>query len=227
MVFDESASTLQKTDYYPFGLEIDRNSPIQTPAVRNGINRYNFLGKETQVATGYIDLQARFYDPLIGRFMQVDPETGGQDDFSPYHYSFNNPIRFSDPDGRFPGPGTPLMGNPKHYIVEGFRQYFQAAGALVDRFFASSSTATDTKISDVKASNGSETFRVTTSANVTNTTTVGTNLEGILSMNNQNAPQGPLIKSTINPTGFYRKRSSSILNILVLEIFPYSFCIVG
>jgi hypothetical protein len=31
----------------------------------------------------------------------------------------------------------------------------------------------------------------------------------------------------INPTGFYRKRSSSILNILVLEIFPYSFCIVG
>jgi hypothetical protein len=32
---------------------------------------------------------------------------------------------------------------------------------------------------------------------------------------------------SINPTGFYRKRSSSILNILVLEIFPYSFCIVG
>jgi RHS repeat-associated protein len=77
-------------------LEIDRSNPNQTPAVRNGINRYNFLGKETQVATGYIDLQARFYDPLIGRFMQVDPETEGQDEFSPFHYSFNNPIRFSE-----------------------------------------------------------------------------------------------------------------------------------
>ena len=34
--------------------------------------------------------------------MQIDPITEGQDNFSPYHYSFNNPVRFSDPDGKFP-----------------------------------------------------------------------------------------------------------------------------
>lgn len=34
--------------------------------------------------------------------MTVDPETEGQLEFSPYHYSFNNPILYSDPDGRFP-----------------------------------------------------------------------------------------------------------------------------
>ena len=38
------------------GLQIDRTTPAQTPAVRNGINRYNFLGKETQVATAAADL---------------------------------------------------------------------------------------------------------------------------------------------------------------------------
>jgi RHS repeat-associated protein len=103
--FDDKGKVLQQTDYYPFGLEIDRNDPAQTTAVRNGVNRYNFLGKETQVSTGYIDLQARFYDPAVGRFMAEDPETEGQLEFSPYHYSFDNPIRFSDPDGRWPGEG--------------------------------------------------------------------------------------------------------------------------
>jgi RHS repeat-associated protein len=113
IVFTEIGEVIQQTDYYPFGLEIDRSIPIQGPAVRNPINRYNFLGKETQVATGYIDLQARFYDPLTGRFMQVDPETEGQLEFSPYHYSFNNPIRFSDPDGRFACCG----GNPANLVL--------------------------------------------------------------------------------------------------------------
>ncbi|PWJ53089.1 RHS repeat-associated protein [Dyadobacter jejuensis] len=77
---------------------------------RNGTNHYNFLGKETQVATGYIDLQARFYDPTVGRFFQIDPETEGQLEFSQYHYSFNNPIRFSDPDGRFACCGAAVEG---------------------------------------------------------------------------------------------------------------------
>ncbi|WP_149638666.1 RHS repeat domain-containing protein [Dyadobacter aurulentus] len=102
IVFDEMGRILQRTDYYPFGLEIDRNDPVQTPAARNDINRLTFIGRESQVGTGYIDLQARFYDPGIGRFMGVDPDTEGQLEFSPYHYSFNNPMRFSDPDGRFP-----------------------------------------------------------------------------------------------------------------------------
>ncbi len=102
VVFNAKGELLQRTDYYPFGLEIDRNSPIQTPAARNAVNRYNFLNRETQIGTGYVDLLARFYDPTTGRFMAVDPDTEGQDGFSPYHYSFNNPIRFSDPDGRWP-----------------------------------------------------------------------------------------------------------------------------
>ena len=65
------------------------------------MNRYNFLRKETQPEIRYIDLQARFYDPTIGRFIQANPETEGQLEFSPDYYSFNNPVLFSDPDCRF------------------------------------------------------------------------------------------------------------------------------
>ncbi|MCE6987851.1 DUF6443 domain-containing protein [Dyadobacter sp. CY323] len=102
VVFDERGRILQNTDYYPFGLEIDRNAPVQTQAARNGVNRYNFLGKETQVGTGYIDLSRRFYDPAVGRFMQVDPVTESQESQSVYQYGWNNPILLSDPNGAYP-----------------------------------------------------------------------------------------------------------------------------
>jgi RHS repeat-associated protein len=95
-VLKEDGSVLQETEYYAFGLAIPK-----TP----GSNKYTFLGKEKQPETNWIDLQARFYDPSIGRFMVINPVTDGQLEFSPYHYSFDNPIRFSDPDGKWPGEG--------------------------------------------------------------------------------------------------------------------------
>lgn len=101
-VINEAGSLLQETEYYPFGLQIPKTA---------GTNKYSFLGKEKQPETNWIDLQARFYDPTTGRFFSVDPETEGQLEFSPYHYSFNNPIRFSDPDGRFPGQGALAVFN--------------------------------------------------------------------------------------------------------------------
>jgi RHS repeat-associated protein len=96
MVMNEAGTMVQETEYFPFGLAIPKTA---------GANKYLFLGKEIQPETNWIDLQARFFDPAIGRFMVVDPETEGQNAFSPYHYSFNNPIRYSDPDGRWPWDG--------------------------------------------------------------------------------------------------------------------------
>ncbi|MGH8049964.1 MAG: RHS repeat-associated core domain-containing protein [Arenimonas sp.] len=45
----------------------------------------------------------RYYDPVIGRFLSVDPvetnpNTGGS--FNRYKYASNNPYKFIDPDGR-------------------------------------------------------------------------------------------------------------------------------
>ena len=58
------------------------------------------------MATGYIDLNRRFFDPLTGRFTSIDPVTEGQEDQSTYQYSWNNPILKSDPNGTYPdGPG--------------------------------------------------------------------------------------------------------------------------
>jgi RHS repeat-associated protein len=86
-------------NYYPFGLEIDRNSPIQPQNVRNGANRYLYNGKELQIGTGYVDYGARMYMPEIGRWDVVDPLSEKNRRWSPYVYGNNNPIRFIDPDG--------------------------------------------------------------------------------------------------------------------------------
>lgn len=60
-----------------------------------------------------IDLSRyRAYDPAIGRWWQVDPlaaDVDGLLSLTPYHYSFNNPIRYNDPEGDCPCLLLPLI----------------------------------------------------------------------------------------------------------------------
>ena len=50
-------------------------------------------------------MQARYYDPVIGRFLSVDPvtfmDTGNPGYFSRYAYTLNDPINMIDPDGLY------------------------------------------------------------------------------------------------------------------------------
>ncbi len=50
-------------------------------------------------------MQQRYYEPLAGRFLSVDPVTTDASDgsfFNRYVYANNNPFKFKDPDGRAP-----------------------------------------------------------------------------------------------------------------------------
>jgi len=55
------------------------------------------------VETGLTYMQQRYYDPVAGRFLSIDPvvtdaNTGGS--FNRYTYVGNNPYKYVDPDGR-------------------------------------------------------------------------------------------------------------------------------
>ncbi|SMP33580.1 RHS repeat-associated core domain-containing protein [Chryseobacterium profundimaris] len=82
------------TNYYPFGLMHN----AQANDFKNAY-QYKYNGKELQ-ETGMYDYGARFYMPDIGRWGVVDPLAETSRRWSTYNYSYNNPIRFIDPDGR-------------------------------------------------------------------------------------------------------------------------------
>lgn len=62
-----------------------------------------FTGHVGDADTGLTYMQARYYDPVAGRFLSNDPvaadlNTGAN--FNRYWYANNNPNKFTDPDGR-------------------------------------------------------------------------------------------------------------------------------
>ncbi|WP_179416190.1 DUF6443 domain-containing protein [Mucilaginibacter sp. E4BP6] len=85
-------SQQQQNDYYPFGLNIARNTPYPP-------ERYLYNKKELQDGMNQYDYGARFYDPVIARWTTVDPLAEESRRLSPYNYGENNPIGIIDPDG--------------------------------------------------------------------------------------------------------------------------------
>ena len=61
-------------------------------------NRYLYTGREYDPETGLYSYRARYYDPIIGRFLQTDP-IGYAGGINLYTYVGNNPITGTDPKG--------------------------------------------------------------------------------------------------------------------------------
>ncbi len=99
---DESGYVVKRTRYEPYGAPTDGNY----------VNGPGFTGHVTDAATGLTYMQQRYYDPMAGQFLSLDPVTvdgGTGGNFNRYWYANNNPYRFVDPDGRqsFPFGITP------------------------------------------------------------------------------------------------------------------------
>ncbi|AUZ56290.1 hypothetical protein B1L07_15755 [Stenotrophomonas acidaminiphila] len=90
---DELGNTLQTTEHEPYGKMLNRTND----------NRPGYTGHMMDKATGLVYMQQRYYDPLIPRFLSVDPITAYSNPvgaFNRYRYANNNPYKFTDPDGR-------------------------------------------------------------------------------------------------------------------------------
>ncbi len=63
-----------------------------------------FTGQQFDEGTGLYYYGARYYDPLIGRFISADtiiPNPANPQCFNRYTYCLNNPLKYTDPTGHF------------------------------------------------------------------------------------------------------------------------------
>ncbi|PKP20095.1 MAG: hypothetical protein CVU04_04630, partial [Bacteroidetes bacterium HGW-Bacteroidetes-20] len=92
-----AATSLSRTDYYPFGY------PIASRSFSLEQYRYGFNGQEKDIEV-YGDgksysYEFRNYDSRIGRWWSIDKLKNQQADQSTYKAYYNNPILFIDKDG--------------------------------------------------------------------------------------------------------------------------------
>lgn len=97
VVFDDNLKILEKNNYYAFGMRWTDQQPQFN---------YTYNSKEEQrgIGVGLINYGARFHDVRIGRFISIDPLVEELSNLTPFNYTYNNPIRFIDPDGKMAEP---------------------------------------------------------------------------------------------------------------------------
>ena len=88
-VINYKGEVLNHYEYDAFGEFSVREEQVE--------NRFGFAGEQFDPATNLYYLRARFYNPVIGRFIQEDTYYG--DGLNLYAYCHNNPVGYVDPSG--------------------------------------------------------------------------------------------------------------------------------
>ncbi len=120
-----SSGIVQETNhYYPFGGLFATNGSVQP---------YKYNGKELDTKKGLnlYDYGARHYDAALGRWHVVDPLAEKMGAWSTYAYCYNNPMKFVDEDGMFPGPGD-LFNTPTE-AAKDWGMYYNGTSILEKR----------------------------------------------------------------------------------------------
>ncbi len=95
---DSSGAVIWKENYRPYGDRLNNQAASSS-------NKLWFAGKPYDGNTGLSYMGARYYDPILGRFMGVDPKGVTPEQlhsFNRYSYGNNNPYKYVDPDGHSP-----------------------------------------------------------------------------------------------------------------------------
>ncbi|MFQ9244865.1 MAG: RHS repeat-associated core domain-containing protein [Lachnospiraceae bacterium] len=106
---DVQSRVLNHYEYDAFGNTIRCEEQVH--------NRFRYTGEQYDPITQQYYLRARYYNPVIGRFIQEDTYYG--DGLNLYTYCQNNPILYHDPTGHGTKENSPYSRNEQQYIDAG------------------------------------------------------------------------------------------------------------
>ena len=142
-----------RESYAPFGQKL-----IDPAANRDNTG---FTGHIDDNASGLTYMQARYYDPLIGRFLSNDPvgfAEGGPTYFNRYAYVANDPINATDPTGKsavtkFVKQTIKHKGNVFEAAIDVGSEVvtvFAPSSTPLDRIIAAAELVSPVSVSDIK-----------------------------------------------------------------------------
>ncbi len=113
---------------------------LATPCLINvtNVSSRGFTGHEHVEQADIIHMNGRIYDPVLGRFLQADPNIqapSNSQNYNRYAYVLNNPLSYTDPSGYFFGKLFKALKQFSSVIVGAALVYFTGGTAS---FFVSS-----------------------------------------------------------------------------------------
>jgi RHS repeat-associated protein len=97
-VTDGAGVPYQYFHYSPWGESLI--SQTRTPNSTDFSTPYRFNAKELDSESGLFYYGARYYHPMVSKWLGVDPMASERSWLTPYNFVQNNPITRIDPDGR-------------------------------------------------------------------------------------------------------------------------------
>ncbi len=98
VILDNLGNVEQRLEFDPWGMRV---SGPQVGTV-NSITNKGYTGHEMDDEVGLVNMNARIYDPFLGRFLSADPvlpDAFNLMSFNRYSYVRNNPLKYVDPTG--------------------------------------------------------------------------------------------------------------------------------
>ncbi len=104
VITDDQGNVVERLSFDPWGNR--RQSDWQhSPVLVQSSSSRGFTGHEMDDESGLINMNARIYDPVLGRFLSADtvlPDASNSQAFNRYAYVMNSPMGYTDPSGHSP-----------------------------------------------------------------------------------------------------------------------------